>query len=324
MENATSVFMFLTRSCNLACNHCYVSATPQLKEFMSLEVFQQAVDFFVSQGINDFRLTGGEPTIHPQIDFLLEVLNENKIKPRLITNGVRLMKMSSPQSILSKVGQCWISAYGITPQQHKMIGGKGALPLEKIVDFVGQQNRLGDWIGLSSLLTGVNLSDLKNFLISAQKAGVRNLRFLFGEPDGRAALTGTTFNYGSSSRKIAIKIVDFLRHYNIDNKFDFLSINNPFDLSNTNDLSTNSCLLSSRRMWSISPEGNIYSCCFNIYDPVHLVGNIFVSNITSIDINNLHEIYASHCKALDKNFWNAGSSCPTCPISALNMSNSSQ
>jgi MoaA/NifB/PqqE/SkfB family radical SAM enzyme len=168
----TSIFMFLTRSCNLACSHCYVSAEPRLKGHMSLDVFRRIVESFSAQGINDFRLTGGEPTIHPNFKEMLEILTSKSITPRLITNGICLMQMRSPETVLNKVSRCWISSYGINLQQHRVIGGERSLPLTEIMDFAGRQTKAGYWVGVSALLTETSLDALKDFVELAKKREV--------------------------------------------------------------------------------------------------------------------------------------------------------
>lgn len=316
----TSVFMFLTRSCNLACSHCYVSAGPRLKERMSLEIFRRIVDVLSSQGIDDFRLTGGEPTIHPEFNEMLDLLNSKQISPRLITNGVRLMQMRSPQSVLNKINRCWISTYGLSNAQHRSIGGERSRSLEDILDFAGRQTKAGYWVGVSALLTEVRFEEVENFVALAKKHDLRYLRFLFCEPSGRAVASQVAFDHGSGVRDQARTVVDFLRRSCSPKEFEFLSINNPFDLDSTTERHS-SCLLEARRMWSISPEGDIYSCCFNVYDPAHLVTNIQDDDVTAKMIHSgLAEVYAPRCKGLTPGFWGTSPGATTCPISALELS----
>lgn len=319
--STTSVFIFLTRSCNLACSHCYVSAEPRLKNRMSLPVFRKTVDFLAAEGFDDVRLTGGEPTIHPDFEQMLDLLSNRDIVPRLITNGISLMKMRSPGEILDKISRCWISVYGISPQQHREVGGRGSQPLEAVLDFVGRQNRAGHWVGVSALLTEVSWNALGNFIASARQLGVRYLRFLFAEPSGRALESNSIFGDRIQSRDQAVEVVEYLERTMADLDFEFLSINNPFDLDGKHGSGQTSCLLADRRMWSISPEGDIYSCCFNIYDPIHKVSSALDNpDLAAIRSEDVAKVYAPKCKALGPTFWGAGSEKPTCPISALTLS----
>jgi molybdenum cofactor biosynthesis enzyme MoaA len=315
--SSTSVFLFLTRSCDLACRHCYVSASPRLEGYMTVDAFRQTVDTFSNQGVSDFRLTGGEPTIHPEFESFLDFIGSKGLAPRLITNGIRLMQMRFPESVLARTSRCWISVYGLCSKQHRAIGGCRSRPLEEVLEFVGTQNKTGYWVGVSALLTEVSLDSLKAFVSMATKYGVRYLRFLFGEPSGRALSSHAIFAHGDDVRERAREIFDYLRSAVPANAFDFLSLNDPFDLGSTAESAHASCMLATRRMWSVSPEGHIYSCCFNIYDSAHLVRG-GMSSVTMSNSDALN-IYAPRCKALNADWWGTSGS-TTCPISAMVLS----
>lgn len=101
--NRTSVFLFLTKSCNLACRHCYVSARPGAGESMSFDTFESTVTQFTACGVTDFRLTGGEPTVHPSFLRMLDFMESIHVRPRLVTNGLRLIRMRDVEVILRRL-----------------------------------------------------------------------------------------------------------------------------------------------------------------------------------------------------------------------------
>jgi MoaA/NifB/PqqE/SkfB family radical SAM enzyme len=289
---------------------------------MNQEVFTRAVDIFSALGVDDFRLTGGEPTGHPEFQSILKRLNEREIFPRLITNGIRLMQSRSPQSVLRRVSRCWISVYGISPQQHRFIGGAQGLPLEDILAFAGKQSQRGHWVGISAILADMSLTTLKGFVALARKHHVRFLRFLIAEPSGRALSSHLGLLHGADARDRAREIHEYLRSTAEEGLFDFLTLSNPFDLESRYPSGIASCLLWSRRLWAVSPEGDVYSCCFNIDDPMHRIANVLqercIENISGVAMSGVH---AARCKALDASFWETGS-CVTCPISALSLTRS--
>ncbi len=85
----------INEHCNLECPVCFAESSPQKKTNRSLEEIEAMMDALVeSEGEPDvLQLSGGEPTIHPQI---LEILKLAKSKPikhlMLNTNGVRIAK----------------------------------------------------------------------------------------------------------------------------------------------------------------------------------------------------------------------------------------
>jgi uncharacterized radical SAM superfamily Fe-S cluster-containing enzyme len=79
--------------CNLTCPICFAESSPQRTANKSLETIEGMLDTLVeSEGFPDLvQISGGEPTIHPQI---LEILKLAKSKPirhiMLNTNGIRI------------------------------------------------------------------------------------------------------------------------------------------------------------------------------------------------------------------------------------------
>ena len=80
-------------TCNLTCPVCFADSAPARTRQRSLEEIEAMLDTLVaSEGEPDLlQISGGEPTIHPQI---MEILRRAKARPirhlMLNTNGVRI------------------------------------------------------------------------------------------------------------------------------------------------------------------------------------------------------------------------------------------
>lgn len=85
----------INEECNLECPVCFAESSPTRKSNLSLEEIEGMMDALVrSEGEPDvLQISGGEPTIHPQI---LDILALAKTKPihhlMINTNGVRLAR----------------------------------------------------------------------------------------------------------------------------------------------------------------------------------------------------------------------------------------
>jgi hypothetical protein len=82
----------VTSSCNLTCPMCYAGSAPGGVHW-SVPTFEKVVDdFVVQEGEPDvLQISGGEPTIHPEIARLVRLAYERPIQVIMInTNGIRL------------------------------------------------------------------------------------------------------------------------------------------------------------------------------------------------------------------------------------------
>ena len=82
----------ITNACNLKCLHCYGDfGTPLRAYTMTFEKIRKIFDDLNDVGIEIVELTGGDITMHPQInDIIKYALSLNFIKIALLTNGVLL------------------------------------------------------------------------------------------------------------------------------------------------------------------------------------------------------------------------------------------
>lgn len=89
----------ITEKCNLRCLYCMpeegVALSPK-KHLLTPQEILYLSSLFVSQGVNKIRLTGGEPTIHPQILPILRDLGSLRSRGlnqiALTTNGITLYR----------------------------------------------------------------------------------------------------------------------------------------------------------------------------------------------------------------------------------------
>ncbi|MEA1972789.1 MAG: GTP 3',8-cyclase MoaA [Candidatus Cloacimonadota bacterium] len=88
----------ITDHCNLNCIYCnplQKNKFLQRKEILSYEEILRIVKIFEKLGISKIRLTGGEPTIRPDLCSFISQLSKTNINEiSMTTNGVELYKLS--------------------------------------------------------------------------------------------------------------------------------------------------------------------------------------------------------------------------------------
>lgn len=81
--------------CNLKCSHCHVEASPKRREMMSREIFDKAMKIYDKFSLDTIDITGGEPTLHPEIDYFIEESAKRSKNVILRTNLADLNKKTS-------------------------------------------------------------------------------------------------------------------------------------------------------------------------------------------------------------------------------------
>ena len=81
--------------CNLKCSHCHVEASPKRREIMSREIFDKAMKIYDKFSMDTIDITGGEPTLHPEIDYFIEESAKRSKNVILRTNLADLNKKTS-------------------------------------------------------------------------------------------------------------------------------------------------------------------------------------------------------------------------------------
>ncbi|MDR1085046.1 MAG: radical SAM protein [Deltaproteobacteria bacterium] len=149
----------MTRACNLACAHCYASATrgPADDELSRSEAVS-LVESLTDYGVPVILFSGGEPLLHPHLTELAALAVKRGARAVLSTNGL-LLDQDKAEALrdigLSYVG---ISLDGLGPSHDKMRGRKGAF--KGALAAVRTAGQAGLKVGLRLTLTKSNQADL--------------------------------------------------------------------------------------------------------------------------------------------------------------------
>lgn len=123
----------ITDTCNLDCPICI--ANNQDNGFLSVEKFQAIVDNLVkTEGvIENLTLSGGEPTLHPHFQRLIEIANRPEIsRVSLVTNGIKLAQdMDFCRRIKEKNVYVILQWDGFDDNVYMALRGKPLLEIKK-------------------------------------------------------------------------------------------------------------------------------------------------------------------------------------------------
>ncbi len=93
IKYANSVNLFITNLCNIACPYCcvndWITDDNKSAQYMKLKDLNLIIELLKKSQIDQVRLLGGEPMLHPHVyEFLKRLLEEDIKKISILTNGL--------------------------------------------------------------------------------------------------------------------------------------------------------------------------------------------------------------------------------------------
>jgi MoaA/NifB/PqqE/SkfB family radical SAM enzyme len=79
-----------TRTCNLACAHCYSESSPGVRGSLGADVLLDALARLRREGYENVSISGGEPLVYRELDRLAAGARDQGYHVHLITNGILL------------------------------------------------------------------------------------------------------------------------------------------------------------------------------------------------------------------------------------------
>jgi len=77
----------LTSVCNRQCSYCFAQEHVDAPDFMSIDDFKRSLGFLEGSKIDQVRILGGEPTLHPDFKEIMALTKDTGQKILLFTNG---------------------------------------------------------------------------------------------------------------------------------------------------------------------------------------------------------------------------------------------
>lgn len=94
----------ITYACNMysICKYCYAEkfARETGRKHMASSDFDMVIGWLQALDVKDIVFIGGEPTLHPDLDEFLAILEKHRLRCRVFTNG------SSPKKAIKSICQC--------------------------------------------------------------------------------------------------------------------------------------------------------------------------------------------------------------------------
>jgi MoaA/NifB/PqqE/SkfB family radical SAM enzyme len=150
-------YLQVVRHCNHFCGFCSNPTSSYVHDFESMKVL---VDDLVARGYFGIILTGGEPTLHPELPKICRYARDNGLHVRMITNGWRFSEWDFAQEMADAgLMHMHVSVYSIMPDVEERLRG---LPktLERAFAAIDNADKLGISVNINCVINKLNADHL--------------------------------------------------------------------------------------------------------------------------------------------------------------------
>ena len=177
-DHLAFVFLELTSACNNRCTGCSNIFTDQharapLSGRQWIELIQR-----IQPHVKWVKLTGGEPTLHPDFEAIIAHLERLNLPFRLLTNGrwpnfQRTLDVLTANSMLESI---LISLHGPDAESHEAFSNVSG-SFQEAAFTIAQAAERGIKVATSTVLTQYNWDRVKEMIRAAQSLGADHLAF---------------------------------------------------------------------------------------------------------------------------------------------------
>jgi len=150
-------YIQVVRHCNHFCGFCSNPTTPYVHTFETMKVL---VDDLVKRDYFGVILTGGEPTLHPELPRIAAYASSQGLHVRMITNGWRLADPAFAKAVAEAgVELVHVSVYSVRPEiEAQLRGTEGTL--EKAFAAVRNAHENGIEVNINCVINKLNADHL--------------------------------------------------------------------------------------------------------------------------------------------------------------------
>ena len=268
----------ITNRCDLACRHCFNHSGEGELEELSRRDLQELFGQLSGMGVTRVRLSGGEPTRHP--DFTQIILDAQKCGLGVTINTHGIFSDARCEAFAQLPVEQWILSLDGLQAANDQIRGKGMF--DRAVANATRLKQLGQAVQLGVHLCRLNKSDVPGLINLASDLGV-DIKFSPLRPIGRAVSEMADQFLMPVEFYRCVQTITRLRaslsHIRITTDFDILQ---PVDPSTHPTLKPPTCP-AGRSMLNVNYDGFVYPCAFLVtLDRAFAAGRVQDASLSSL------------------------------------------
>jgi radical SAM protein with 4Fe4S-binding SPASM domain len=175
-----------TDRCNLSCRHCYQSSSSKTAEGeLTLKEKLALIDDFGRHYVAMVAFAGGEPTLSPDLEPVLERCQQYGIHTTIATHGGLLSKERCRRLADRGLRYVEVSLDSVDPEKHDRFRGRSGMWRESVQGIKNVVATPGLRAGLAMCVTRANLDEVEKMLQFAVDLGVSCFAHFNFIPTGR-------------------------------------------------------------------------------------------------------------------------------------------
>ncbi len=178
------IYLNLSNRCNLMCGHCWLASGPQEREEVDLRAIKQAIEEAMALGLEDVKITGGEPFLEDRIFELVDFLHGMGLSITIETNGTLITGECATYLRERDVSLVCVSLDGARPETHDRLRGRDGSFREatRAIRYLSEQ---GLKVQVITTLHRENMDELEALLEMLTGFGIDSLSINPLMPSGR-------------------------------------------------------------------------------------------------------------------------------------------
>ena len=167
LDAPVEVDLILTRRCNFTCRYCVHGTGPQPKEFLNTDAALRVIEEAADLGVVTVTLSGGEPTLHPDLPEIISAVVRRKMECFVSTNGSLLDEAMTEALAASGLHTIQVSLDTPSPDTHHFLT-QSKNTFDQVVTGIDRLKAQGLRVRVRSVLTPHNyhqVTELINLLI---------------------------------------------------------------------------------------------------------------------------------------------------------------
>lgn len=275
-----SVEFDITPRCNSKCIYCMASDRMKDPTELSTQKIIDIIDELNDLGTWVITLSGGEPTLRPDLFEILEYAEKLEMATSVFTNGMTVDEQMAKKFSKFKHLFAQLSLDSSNPAHHdEQRGVKGAF--EKTVQGIKNLLKYNVFIEIATIVTPINVDDIEKLASFVHDLNIKSIRISPAAILGRACDNPEKFSF---SREQLMKLGNTIARLNKKYRGSIIISKSPHMVTFSGDTTSNEplkmCGVGKNNLY-IAPNGLVYPCMLLAF-PELVLGDIKKESISTI------------------------------------------